>query len=149
MKKFTFILSVLFLSIKTWGWECIEGHDKYNDAIEKHIEKASHIVFGTLVSGNYDPRIKYENNINFTLAILASYKGDLSKEVKIETHKDAYFGELVLGNNYLMSLYGKQEIDFCGITVSLGEYYNGVERLNQIWDGDLANIESLFEGLKK
>jgi len=149
MKKFFCILSAHLLSINAWGWECLEGYDRYNDPIEKHIEKASHIVFGTLVSGNYYPKIKYENNLKFTLSILATYKGDLFKEVEFETHQDAYFGELVLGNNYLIFLYGKREIDFCGITVNLGTYYNRVERLNQIWDGDLANIKSLFSGLNK
>ncbi|WP_323816578.1 hypothetical protein [Cellvibrio sp. NN19] len=145
MKNIFKLLPLLLITQTCLAWECLDGYDRYKDPIETHISKATEIIFGTLVSGNFEKR---NGLINFEMSILKSFKGKLSGNVSLKTNRDAYFGDLILGGNYIIFLYGSKEIDFCGVVVKLEPYYNRVDRLNKIWDGNLNNIHNLFENLK-
>jgi hypothetical protein len=83
--------------INALSWECT-NEDKHGLPIEKNIELASDVIVGKVVSGSAER----EDEVIFSV-----------KKVELKTHIESLYPEIILGEKYLIMLYGNREIDFC------------------------------------
>jgi hypothetical protein len=94
--------------INALSWECT-NEDKHGLPIEKNIELASDVIVGKVVSGSAER----EDEVIFSVKISQALKGKLKGKVELKTHIESLYPEIILGEKYLIMLYGNREIDFC------------------------------------
>lgn len=144
-----FLVSVIFLSFSNYvfAWTCSDYGSEEKNSIDYHYSVASDILFGRIVAGSFDP--KREHTTEFELKIHKSFKGEKSGSIVLKTHNGSYFEDIVLGENYIFTLYGDNTVSFCGYNHRLGTDVRNIERLRNIATHENAvlhkTIKSFFE----
>lgn len=123
--RFTLAFIFMLISQNSFAWECSHGYST-EDPPEKHIEIASDVIYGQVVSGSFNTD---SNDIKFELKVAKSFKGNLGGIVKLKTNSYSFFGGIDLGMNYLIYLYGSKEIDFCGIVIPYTKHATDIDSL--------------------
>jgi hypothetical protein len=130
MKLVTFLL-FLGLPAFSFAWTCPPDYGTpHKDSMEDHYLASSDILFGVVTGGSFDPKREYPTE--FTFKIRENFKGDMVGEVVLKTGPDLYFGDIVLGENYIFTLYGDDIVDFCGFNLRLGRNTRTSKRLRDI-----------------
>lgn len=118
----------MLFSGRVFSWECLNGYSS-EDSPEKHVKIASDIIYGQVISGKYDPKTY---DVEFQFSISETLKGNMKDTVTIKTGTYSYFGGVQIAMNYLIFLYGKNEIDFCGVVQPTTPFATTIESLGDI-----------------
>jgi len=141
--KLLAILAILNFSGSLYAWSCPDYGSANKNSIDYHYSVASDILFGRVVSGTYD--LSREQTTVFELEIYKSFKGSKSGRIILTASSDQYFEDIVLGENYIFTLYGSNSVSFCGYNIKLGRSIRNEERLRNI---PRADNEYLYERIK-
>ena len=146
--KLTTLLLFLGFPAFSFAWTCPPNYG-YPDknTLKDHYEASSDMLFGVVTGGSFDTEREY--SIEFTFKIHKNYKGEKVGEVVLKTRPTSYFGDIVLGENYIFTLYGDDKLDFCGYNLRLGRNVRTVKRFRDITKYENAKdherIKSFFE----
>ena len=120
MRAVTYVILAL-LSGPAYSWECLD-YNWPNESVETHIDLASDIFLGRVISGRVDEALPEGDDLLVSVRIGHTFKGSLTGIVALQTGADAPFPSLELGANYIFFLYGNRELDFCGVLVPVGSF---------------------------
>lgn len=138
MKVILFIF-IMAYSFYAKAWECPELGDNFYD-LDRHWQLATNVFWGRVVEGKYFSERRPTFNIDFKVAIYDTFKGDAKPEAWLTTSHESLFHGVELGGNYLIFLYGNNEVDFCGILISLPSHRETVGRLIEYYSHDLDDM---------
>lgn len=124
-----FILLV-FIVTPAMAFEC-PGYDPMRDPVEKHIEKASDILFGRVSNGEFFPNNGYSGEVKISFEIFTTIKGAQSKSTEIIVEAFAGRTGIELGQSYVIFLYGNNRIDFCNLKIRLFTEIDTLEELKE------------------
>lgn len=94
-------------------------------SIDDHINGASHIFYGQVVSAE----LQEERNILFSIEVQKSLKGDLSGLQEFGYVREPYRPEFLVGSYYFIFLYGDSEIHPCAFHMDLEWNIEGYDEL--------------------
>ena len=121
-------ISIMAFSGQVFSWECLNGYST-EDSPEEHVRIASDIIYGQVISGKYNPKTY---DVEFQFSITETLKGVMTDTITIKTGTYSYFGGIEIAMNYLIFLYGKNEIDFCGVVRPTTPFATTIESLGDI-----------------
>lgn len=121
---------LLFTVTPVMAFEC-PGYDPMRDPVEKHIEKASDILFGRVSKGEFFPNNGYNGEVKISFEIFTTIKGTLSTNTEIIVEAFAGRTDIELGQSYVIFLYGNNRIDFCNLKIRLFTEIDTLEELKE------------------
>lgn len=124
--KYLLSICLICMSSLTLAWEC-GSYDKYGQPIQKHLEIATDVLIGTVIEG----KLEGSSNIKLKFKITLPVKGSLTNEIELTTGSDSPGEKFYIGGNYVVFLYGSNEIDFCNMVFELWTPINSLEELNE------------------
>ena len=141
--KFLVTFCFIVFSTNSFAWECrileLQKHlinelpsdgsseEKYLDIkLNTHLRMASNVILGKVISGKVNG-----NDIQFELDVIHSFKGNQNNISTIMTSVDFISPKISLGENYLMFLYGANEVDFCSIVIGLSRGEISIDLLEE------------------
>ncbi len=127
--KALFVL-LLFIVAPAIAFEC-SSYDPIGDPVEKHIEKASDILFGRVQKGELLPSNGYSEEVKITFEIFKNIKGPLNKSTEIVVEAFAGRTNIELGQAYVIFLYGNNRINFCNLKIRLFTDIDTLEELKE------------------
>lgn len=145
MKKIIFL--TLFFSSSVYGWECPRTNNSYD--LDVHWKLATGVFWGKVTSGTYNKRENYENDIDFTVDIYDTFKGDKRDNIELSTSHASLFRGIELGGNYIFFVYGNNKVDFCSILVDVQHHIETLERLNEFYSRDDTGTLDVIKYIQK
>jgi hypothetical protein len=126
------LLSVINLS---YGWECNGSQRGSDTSYDQHIEYASEIYAGKVITSYLVEDI---HKIVFELKISDAFKGHYKNHITLETTDDGLDPDITIGESYIFFLYGSNSVSFCGLNIPLGKGIFRPENLEHM----AKNVES-------
>ena len=120
---------LFFIVTPVMAFEC-PGYDPMLDPVEKHIEKASDILFGRVSKGEFFSN-GYYGEVKISFEIFTTIKGPLSTNTEIIVEAFAGRTDIELGQSYVIFLYGNNRIDFCNLKIRLFTEIDTLEELKE------------------
>jgi hypothetical protein len=121
---------LFFIVAPAMAFECPD-YDPMRDPVEKHIEKASDILFGRVLKGEFLPSNGYNGEVKISFEIFKTIKGPLNTSTEIIVEAFAGRTKIELGQSYVIFLYGNNRIDFCNLKIRLFTDIDTLEELKE------------------
>ncbi len=142
MKIFIFfIFSTMSCAVS--AWEC-GYYDQYSQSVEEHLEMASEVFFGRVLSGSVESEGENGFDVSIEVDVLLGVKGDLEDRITLFTHPMPPFPEFILGGSYVFFLYGNTELDFCNYLIETAVPIDSLDELKEYSKRrDLRTVEKI------
>jgi len=121
---------ILYMAASAMAFEC-PGYDAMQDPVEKHIEKASDILFGRVTKGEFFPNNGHSGELKISFDIFSTIKGNLNTNTEVIVEAFAGRTGIELGQSYVIFLYGNNRIDSCNLKIKL---FTDIDTLPELKD---------------
>ncbi|WP_299775537.1 hypothetical protein [uncultured Pseudoteredinibacter sp.] len=146
MKIFIFFF-LSTVSCVVSAWECGD-YDKYSQSVGQHLEIASDVFFGRVLSGSVESEGENGFDVSIEVDVLLEVKGDLEDRITLFTHSQPPFPEFILGGSYVFFLYGNTSLDFCNYLIETAVPIDSLDELREYSKRrDIRSVEQVREVL--